>query len=269
MCVVILKYASTDGNFSQAFSGETEFMVIIPGGDIPTWFDYQTTNHSMSFEVHSRVSEKVLGLGTSVLLYLEDGASTIINCDLSINGELVYSLASALDESQAFDHLWLGYFPLPQNLHEMRDGWNLLEISLQFLDDDSAESDRVKLKGLGARFVGKTDDRAVDESSSIRSLCPENSGVFQEEHTNTSADMEDDILFTGKCHGEELQHLEGDQGSGTNAVISGTVNRLPEEQKKPHHQRPRRHQKRARMGLGLKLTSFKICTRKTRKRKMR
>lgn len=252
--------------FSQAFSGETEFKVIIPRGEIPSWFNHRTANHSMSFEVHSSVIEKLLGLGTSVLFCLEDSVSVTLKCDLSLNGELVESLASYLEGSLESSHLWLGYFPLSRNLEEIQDGWNRLEISVEFLDDDNRKSERVKLKGLGAQFVGKTDDREMNKCPWIRLVCPktESSGDFQEEPDNTSADLMEDVLSTRKCwHDEEFHDLEGGCQSGTNAV-----NDLPQNQKKPRCQRRRKHRNRSWMGLGLKLTSLKVSLRKTRKRKM-
>lgn len=210
------------------------------------------------------MSEELLGLGTSVLFCLEDRVSAILKCNLSLNGELVESLTDNLEESLESDHLWLGYFPLSRNLEEIRDGWNRLEISLEFLDDDSRKSERVKLLGLSARFVGKTDDREVNECPWTRLVCLESSGVFQEEPDNTSADLMEDVLFTGKCHGEEFHDLEVGCQSGINAVDDD----LPQNQKKPRYKRRRKHRNRARMGLGLKLNSLKVSLRKTRKRKM-
>ncbi|OWM89410.1 hypothetical protein CDL15_Pgr024158 [Punica granatum] len=253
----------------KAFTGETEFHVIIPGGDIPSWFNHQFTNHSMHFEVHTRLQEKLIGLGISVAFCLEDRVSAILKCDLSVNGELVESLASDLDEALVSDHLWLGYFPLTQKLEEMQAGWNRLEVAVKFVDYSKEEYERVVLKGCGYRFVGNTEEEEVNESTAIRFLCPENSGVFPEEAIDASVDLMEDVRFTGTSAdlGSNRVLMRKRCRNGTDAASSGTSSDLPQEKKKRCYRRRWKHRIGARMGLSLKLSPFNISNRKRRKRK--
>lgn len=257
---------------------------MTPGSDIPDELSYRSPDCSMTIEVKSSVREKLVGLIISMAFCLKDEVPVTLKCNISVNGKTVVSLASDLYDSLEGDHLWLGYFPLIRSLEGIQDGWNQVEISFGFLEQDGEESKILKLIGSGVSFLGKPDEEA-NGSAGIRVLCPQSCRFPEERAAKTSFDPTEEFRFT-KTEGpdvrefyiQEVDHIlplsrcqethnaaipKQNRGFGENS-ISLSCNLLPEKGEK---NLSCTRQRKWWIGLGPKSIPFKITVRRKGKRR--
>ncbi|CAL5355186.1 unnamed protein product [Camellia sinensis] len=156
-------------NFIEVFTKHEEFSalkssseILLPGGEVPRWFQYQSAGSYLSFMVPPLINQKILGLIVCVVFF---GSKEKFN-DQSYHVQYQFIFE---------DQMWLKL--LPQSCLEMQlEGGDEVEISI-IVDEP------IQVKRCGVNLVYEVDENVTktnDEASTQYTLSPYQSVVLEE-----------------------------------------------------------------------------------------
>ncbi|KAK9949759.1 hypothetical protein M0R45_005275 [Rubus argutus] len=153
---------------------KTLFHFVIPGNEIPEWFDHQTVTPSVSIHLHpGRRSNKFLGFALCSVFAVHERCQLPpvypceydITCIVKVDGEELYKKpVFSFDGMQGrgvSDHLWFHYENSPPSYrhHVERAEWQQIEFSFQ------VKGQGLVVKKCGVRLVYEQDVEEVNQSN--------------------------------------------------------------------------------------------------------
>ncbi|KAI4347380.1 hypothetical protein L6164_008196 [Bauhinia variegata] len=149
----------------QEYFSEAAF----PGNEVPDWFDYHSTNGSISLEVASGLYGKPLDLYFGAVVELDKAAKAtgMLSCgyDVIINDHKLLTLVKSFYSLET-SHVWLNKIKCSNftwSLNFLRY-WNNFEVSFWISQVSSKEKVKATLKSCGFHILCKQQGYQIDQT---------------------------------------------------------------------------------------------------------
>ncbi|KAI4351982.1 hypothetical protein L6164_006279 [Bauhinia variegata] len=135
-CHKLINKQAQDQILSRLFNEESHCEAAFPGGEVPDWFDYHSTNSSISLEVASRLCGKPVDCFFGAVVELDKAAKATgmlhCGCEIVISDHRTWFLEKYLGSLES-SHVWLTKIKfncLTWPFNNMRY-WNNFEVSFR------------------------------------------------------------------------------------------------------------------------------------------
>ncbi|KAI4351987.1 hypothetical protein L6164_006283 [Bauhinia variegata] len=148
---------------------ESHCEAAFPGGEVPDWFDYHSTNSSISLEVASRLCGKPVDCFFGAVVELDKAAKATgmlhCGCEIVISDHRTWFLEKYLGSLES-SHVWLTKIKfncLTWPFNNMRY-WNNFEVSFRISQVSSKEKLKATLKSCGLHIICKQQGYQIDQT---------------------------------------------------------------------------------------------------------
>ncbi|PRQ22095.1 putative leucine-rich repeat domain, L domain-containing protein [Rosa chinensis] len=200
---------------SKVFCCSNQSQFVIPGNEIPEWYNHQSVGSSITVELHPGwFSNKFMGFSFCVVFRLLKPLSLewFFNCELSANGKFLREVGRVFGEEwgqPVLDHIWFVYV---HRRWYSKQEWQDIHYQLVFSFKTNGRSKKerideeiVQVKKCGVRVVCEEDVEELSETL----LKQNNVGINIKRGLQHYDDDDAASSSAGQAHPKRIKHHHG------------------------------------------------------------